>query len=85
MKSQIKVTQSDRPKNKKVIQAELGSDATKQFFSKRREFTAHNFDFFEINILNKGNGQLLAGQLLVGQLRADTCSLGQLLARTVAR
>jgi hypothetical protein len=52
VKSQIKVTQSDRPKNKKVIQAELGSDATKQFFSKRREFTAHNFDFFEINILN---------------------------------
>jgi hypothetical protein len=29
-----------------------------------------------------GLGQLLAGQLLVGQLRADTCSLGQLLART---
>jgi len=33
---------------------------------------------------NRGLGQLLAGQLLVGQLRADTCSLGQLLARTFA-
>ena len=32
-----------------------------------------------------GNGQLLAGQLLVGQLRTDTCLLGQLFAKTFVR
>ena len=32
-----------------------------------------------------GLGQLLAGQLLGGHLRPDICSLGHLLARTLAR
>ena len=50
------------------------------YISKKNRIVNVHTQFIEM-----GNGQLLAGQLLVGQLRADTCSLGQLLARTFAR